>query len=92
MSRRYGLTEERLAHWLLLVDTMGVAAPVRRRLPVHVRDPKDDHLLASALGGQADSLVTGDFDILSLKADSRLQWLRIVSAVEFLDALAASGE
>ena len=64
-SQRYGLTEERIDYWLLLVDALGLSVSVRRRLPVHVRDRRDDHILAAALGGHADYLVTGDKDILA---------------------------
>ena len=88
-ARRYGLTGERVAPWLLLVDTLGVVTALRRRLPVHVRDPKDDHLLAAALGGQADYLVTGDRDILDLRGHPGLKFIQIVTVLEFLDALAA---
>jgi len=31
------------------------------------RDPQDDHILASASGGQADCLITGDQDLLVLR-------------------------
>ena len=36
------------------------------QIPAVTRDPKDDYLLAYALVGQADYLVTGDDDLLSL--------------------------
>lgn len=37
--------------------------------PYSVRDPDDDWVLASALLGQADVLVTGDKDLLSIRAE-----------------------
>lgn len=52
-------------------------------VPVAVRDPKDEHILASALG-RADYLVTGDQDLLVHRDDPRLGSLRIVTAAEFL--------
>ena len=55
-------------------------------LPVTSRDPKDDKLLASALGG-ADYLVTGDGDLLVLADHPALGALRIVSARAFLGLL-----
>src|SRR3712207_1493805 len=54
-------------------------------LPVHCRDPKDDPLLACALGGQADYLVTGDADLLTLDGHPALGQLRIVTPRAFLN-------
>ena len=56
-------------------------------LPVHCRDPKDDPLLACALGGQADYLVTGDADLLALAGHPALGQLRIVTPRAFLTLL-----
>ena len=47
----------------------GVAATIPRiaqAIPAVTRDPKDDYLLAYALVGGADCLVTGDDDLLAL--------------------------
>ena len=56
--------------------------------PVAVRDPKDEHVLATALAGDAAYLVTGDADLLTLAGDARLGTLQIVTARAFLDRLA----
>ncbi len=56
-------------------------------VPVPVRDPKDVKILAAALGGAADYLVTGDADQLQLQHDPRLGKLRIVTVTEFLAIL-----
>lgn len=64
-------------------------------IPLPVRDPKDVHILATALGGDADYLVTGDHDLLVLRGDPRLGRLQIVTAAEFLailDQPAANGD
>jgi putative PIN family toxin of toxin-antitoxin system len=50
-------------------------------LPRVVRDPDDDHVLACALAAQAELIVTGDLDLLTLKA---YQNVPIVSAAEAL--------
>jgi putative PIN family toxin of toxin-antitoxin system len=57
-------------------------------LPIHCRDPKDDMLLACALGGGADMLVTGDRDLLVLDGDPALGGLRVLSPQDFLEMLA----
>ncbi|MGH2557717.1 MAG: putative toxin-antitoxin system toxin component, PIN family [Thermomicrobiales bacterium] len=59
----------------------------RSKLPVQVRDPKDEKILGAALAGAADYLVTGDHDLLELAGDSRLGGLRIVTVIDFLAIL-----
>ena len=58
-------------------------------LPVTSRDPKDDKLLACALGG-ADYLVTGDEDLLVLADHPALGTLRIVTARAFVELLGSA--
>jgi hypothetical protein len=53
------------------------------------RDPKDDYLIAYALAGQADYLVTGDSDLLVL---GEVGGVQIVTPVEFAALLAAGAE
>lgn len=48
-------------------------------LPIHGRDPKDDFLLACALAGGADYLITGDQDLLVLNGNPSLGKLKIIS-------------
>ena len=81
---KYGLTLEEIADFLFLVDTKATFVTPRRRLPIAVRDPKDAIVLATALGGRADYLVSGDDDLLSLDADPRLGNLRILRVRDFL--------
>lgn len=56
-------------------------------VPVDVRAPKDVPFLAAAIGGDADYLVTGDNDLLTVATDSRLGRLQIVTVGEFLHEL-----
>lgn len=59
------------------------------RVPAISRDPKDDYLLAHAIVGQADYLVTGDDDLLSL---GEVVGLKIVRPAEFQALLQSSSE
>lgn len=49
-----------------LLVTAELISPLRQTIPTVSRDPKDDYLLAYALVGQADYLITGDDDLLVL--------------------------
>jgi uncharacterized protein len=89
IQQRYQVSEEEMTILLHLLDAAGSRLTPRRRLPVHVRDGKDDYILAAALGGMADYLVTGDDDLLALRDEPRLRALKAVTAREFLEALGA---
>lgn len=54
-----------------------------------VRDPKDRIILACAVGGKADIIVSGDKDLLILKA---YQAVSIMTAAEFLSMLASEAD
>jgi uncharacterized protein len=64
---------------VLFVDPAEVPADV-------VRDPKDQAVLACAVGGQADFIVSGDKDLLVL---SSYKNIAIVDARQFLERLSA---
>jgi predicted nucleic acid-binding protein len=53
-------------------------------LPIHSRDAKDDILLACAVAGHCDYLITGDEDLLILNGRPELGKLKIIKAAEFL--------
>lgn len=60
----------------VLQDLAEYLPPVVEAIPPLSRDPKDDYLLALALIGRADYLVTGDEDLLSLKQVDAVTILR----------------
>lgn len=53
-------------------------------IPVVLRDPDDDRVLACALAAQADLIVSGDADLLNLKA---YQGVPIVTAAEAMQVI-----
>ena len=65
-----------------LIARIAATTPIvpSSNIPVSLRDPKDEHILAAALGGKADYLVTGDDDLLVHRGDPRLGALQIVTA------------
>lgn len=86
---KYSLTPSQIGAFLFLVRTLGLRVEPRESLPVQVRDPKDDMVLAAALGGGADYVVSGDQDLLVLDGVPELGALRIITARAFLTILAS---
>ena len=84
---RFGVTVEVRTAFLFLLDTMAEFVEPLWPAPVAVRDPKDEIVLATAIGGQADYLVTGDDDLLVLAGDPRIGPLKVVTVREFLQDL-----
>ncbi len=85
----YPIFSERVVE---LIENLNLAAEMvtpspENELPVHSRDPKDDKLLAAALGGKATYLISGDKDLLDLSGDSALGNIKIVPAKQFLDLI-----
>jgi putative PIN family toxin of toxin-antitoxin system len=68
-----------------LADLCEFVTPVALTPPV-CRDPDDDVVLATALAGKADLIVTGDADLLALK---EFAGIRIVSPRTAVGVLAA---
>ena len=76
-----GESPEALFQRFLLVVNIVVPAPIA---PVVVADPDDDHVLACAVAAGVDLIVSGDSDLLDLKA---YQGIPIVTAAEALTRL-----
>lgn len=84
---RYGITEERITSIIEFVKKKSEMVTPLHSLPVDVCDPKDEEVLACALGGKADYLITGDEDLLTLKDNSTLRPLKIIKVKDFLTKL-----
>lgn len=86
IRQKYAITEEEVRE---LVGALQAAEEVQpqEELPLVPRDVKDTPLLAVALGGHADYLVTGDEDLLVLAGDPALGGLQIVTVRDFLALL-----
>jgi hypothetical protein len=68
----------------ILAEVSETIPRITTTIPAVTRDPKDDYLLAYALVGQADYLVTGDDDLLSL---GQVDNVRIVTPRRFSELL-----
>lgn len=74
-----------------LLRQFGETVPrIRRPIPQVTRDPKDDYLLAYALVGATDYLVSGDKDLLALQG--QVAGLQLVTPRQAVAALGISEE
>ena len=89
ISERYGLSEARIRLTEEQIARHAELLPALDPLPpdLVVRDPKDEHVLQTALTGNADYLVTGDDDLLSLSDHDSLGSLHILTVNDFLEQL-----
>jgi putative PIN family toxin of toxin-antitoxin system len=81
---KYQLDDDDVEAIVALILLRGEPVTPTRRIKA-CRDPKDDVLLEVAVAGRADSIVTGDDDLLVLHP---FESIPIVGPAEFLDALA----
>jgi uncharacterized protein len=56
--------------------------------PTVIRDPADDHVLAAALGAQADLIVSGDAHLLDLGKFQSIEIVTAATAVERIGSIA----
>ena len=79
------ITKEDLEELSTLLKAISELIPkIKTPIPAVTRDPKDDYLLAYAVVGRADYLVTGDRDLLTLNG---VEQPKIVKAREFVSLL-----
>jgi putative PIN family toxin of toxin-antitoxin system len=77
--------EDRLILFLQLLKTVGEEIPlISEKIPAITRDPNDDYLIAYAVVGQADYLISGDNDLLVLE---KIGALNIVNSGQFRQIL-----
>jgi putative PIN family toxin of toxin-antitoxin system len=74
---RERIAQEELALFISLLRTVSERlSPITEEIPEAVRDPNDIYLVAYALIGRADYLVTGDNNLLSLQQIGTVTILR----------------
>ncbi len=85
---RYNIPQEEREELIELLRVNTRRIPISQQLPVHVRDPEDEMILATALAGDADYIITRDDDLLVLNQHPNLPAsLQIVGIEEFLAQL-----
>ena len=83
-ARRLLITDEEVDALLAAVLSQAVVVPGQLRLPGVTRDPKDDAVVACAVEGEADYIVSGDQDLLVL---DEYEGIRIVTPRQFVAIL-----
>ena len=89
-------TRPRIAKRISPLQRMALSIAIRQAalivqvtpIPPICRDPDDDVVLATAVSGGADTIVTGDQDLLVLDP---FQGIRILTPAAFLDAVSTAG-
>jgi putative PIN family toxin of toxin-antitoxin system len=74
--------------FMALVASLGEIVDLPEEVPNICRDPDDDWVIACAVAGDADVIVTGDRDLLDLVQVNRIP---VLSARQFLALLRAEG-
>jgi putative PIN family toxin of toxin-antitoxin system len=86
LARR--IPPQKLKEFIAILQEMSEEVPrIKSPIPAVTRDPKDDYLLAYALVGRADFLVTGDHDLLALQG--LVIELEILTPRQFYEVLSA---
>jgi uncharacterized protein len=84
---RAWVTAEQRAQFLAAAEAMAELIHVQTELAAVPQDVKDNPVLACAVDGRADYLVTGDPDLLTLKL---FRGIEIVTPARFLQVLEAA--
>lgn len=87
LRRRFGLTPDDLPILALYRQHAAWCEPAKLAEAV-CRDPDDDWVLATALAGEADAIVSGDADLLTL---DRYSGIEMLSPRQFVSRQGPSG-
>jgi len=88
LAEAYGLTAAEITGIVQLLHSHALVVSGRVTIPRTARDPRDDHVLACAVEGGADYIVSGDRDLLNLEA---FRGIPIISPAAFAALLEAAG-
>lgn len=85
LKKKLRLIDDRIRVAVAVFDDIEIVPKPDAAFPVSIRDPDDKWILATAVAGKADVLVTGDDDLFSVTADSPI---KIVTPRAFWQMLA----
>ena len=84
-SKKFNLTEQEIAAYLLEIRTTHFLSAGRLETQVVVADPDDDKIIACALEADADFIITGDPHLLNMKQYREIQIVTPRAFLEILD-------
>lgn len=86
---RFGVSEKQIAKLKEILETFSIVSRFSLgKIPTESRDADDNLILATALVGKADFLITNDRDLLDISEKDKKKFkFRIVSPIEFLRAI-----
>jgi len=82
LKRKTTLTDQEIAKVIYRHGKLGLVTQKQKKHAVAVRDPDDQIILERVLGEGAEILITGDKDLLDIRAEVKA--LKIVSPKAFL--------
>lgn len=86
--KNYSIPVEKLTTIVKLINQKSrVVVPAPLTQDIHLRDKKDTFILATAIIGNAEYLVTGDKDLISLRGKPKIKPLVILTPQQFLESL-----
>lgn len=89
LRKKLRLSDDRVEAAVAVFDDIDIVPRPEAALSISIRDPDDKWILATAVAGNAEILVTGDDDLLSVAADCPIS---IVTPRAFWQSLRSDGE
>lgn len=82
--RRFAMTEDKAQAFVQLLRDLAILTPGKLTVQAVLADPKDDHVVACALEGEAGFIVSGDRHLRELK---EYEGIHVLSPAQFLGLL-----
>ena len=89
LRRRHGLTSAEISREIAALAAAALLVAPQATPAVIAADPDDDHVVAAAMAGEADYIVSGDAHLLDLREH---RGIRVLSPSAFLSLLASEDE
>lgn len=82
--RRFAMTEDKARAFVQLLRDLAILTPGELAVQAVLADPKDDHVVACALEGEAGFIVSGDRHLQEMKEH---EGIHVLSPAQFLGLL-----